>query len=636
MDLRIQSEKSLAQEPREERIPLPVESMQSVANLFAISKKQVEDKITEIFKVRPHKEQIDAIHHLLNYREDLILVAKTGWGKSLIFQSIPILRPSKGICLMIMPLTLLEEDQAKHINAVDGCTACVLNAETNEKYLRQKIKSGEYTHVLTSPEIALSPSFLKVLHHKPFIDRLVLVAFDELHVAEQWGKKFRQEYSRLKVLRARIGSKVPWFGTSATLDPEMLQAIKDSAGFSDDVRLITTNIDRPDIFYNIQPIKNPIGSFEDLFFVTQPVPSKSGPCIPKTIIYCNHIKEIIEVVNQLQKWIKIRNTSQIVMPFYSELSQKMKAQISEEFARPKSKHRIIVATDAMGMGINNPDIARVVNWRQPPSLCALMQRAGRAARSPNMTGEFILFLESWCFDGTIDMRASSSKKRKDTKQLTPFEDNPSSNSDFASSEEEPWSSRQRKKNQRSRQEKTPPGMLKVINGRCFRREILSFFGQSIEVVPELCCSKCNPENAIIHRPDFREPLKQLTKEDVWVPTWLKDRVKKSFAEWRKRVAVTHFADSFLDTPALEMALEPKIMDKWVDHCFEMTSVEGFRLWASNWHWVEYENFAEELSEKISEVTLPYLNHRKPLQSIDSNKLPPSTPGSQLKRKRLGK
>ncbi|KAH8743470.1 hypothetical protein F5883DRAFT_352763, partial [Diaporthe sp. PMI_573] len=58
---------------------------------------------------------------------------------------------------------------------------------------------------------------------------------------------------------------------------------------------------------------------------------------------------------------------------------------------------IIMASDAMGMGINNPDIKQVVQWKQPSTLCALWQRAGRAARDSSMTGNFIWFVESWCF-----------------------------------------------------------------------------------------------------------------------------------------------------------------------------------------------------------------------------------------------
>jgi superfamily II DNA helicase RecQ len=181
--------------------------------------------------------------------------------------------------------------------------------------------------VLTSPEIALHKNFLSILHHKPFLDRLVLIAIDELHIVDHSGKSFRQDYSYLKVLRTRIGPKVPWFGMSATLDPVMLITVKSSVGFNDNVRVITTNINRPDLLYNLQRIQRPVASHEDLHFVTQPTRSLEGAesisitHIPKTIIYYDRIFEILAIVRQLREWIKIGDPHQVVMPYHSELSE---------------------------------------------------------------------------------------------------------------------------------------------------------------------------------------------------------------------------------------------------------------------------------------------------------------------------
>jgi hypothetical protein len=87
---------------------------------------------------------------------------------------------------------------------------------------------------------------LQILHHKAFRDRLVLVTIDDLHIVEQWGENFRKQYSQLQVLRARVGTHVPWFGTSGILDPAMLESVKRSVGFDPDVRVI-----HADIFFNL-------------------------------------------------------------------------------------------------------------------------------------------------------------------------------------------------------------------------------------------------------------------------------------------------------------------------------------------------------------------------------------------------
>ncbi|KAI9780356.1 MAG: hypothetical protein M1839_006779 [Geoglossum umbratile] len=170
-------------------------------------------------------KQVEAIHTLVYKHRDLILSARTGWGKSMNFQSVPVLR-NGGICLMIMPLNALESDQAQSIDKLPCYRSYVLNGETNSPALRQRIRNGEFNHVLTSPEIALGKKLLPVLQDSKFQDRLVLVAIDELHVVDQWGTVWQEEYSQLRELRSRVRRGIPWFGTSATLDPVMLESVK--------------------------------------------------------------------------------------------------------------------------------------------------------------------------------------------------------------------------------------------------------------------------------------------------------------------------------------------------------------------------------------------------------------------------
>src|SRR5213075_1615812 len=92
-----------------------------------------------------------------------------------------------------------------------------------------------------------------------------------------------------------------------------------------------------------------------------------------------------------------------------ELADFDKQAISSEFVKCDcnellscSCYRVILATDAMGMGINNPDIKRVIQYQQPPSMCALMQQAGRTARALDVTGEFVWLVESWCFKPRVE------------------------------------------------------------------------------------------------------------------------------------------------------------------------------------------------------------------------------------------
>jgi reverse gyrase len=128
-----------------------------------MSEEELRSEIAKILGFPPRGGQFDAIRKLVADQEDLILIAPTGWGKSAVFQAVPSL--VKGICLMIMPLTLLEEDQvsalfstvrvmihlirvmkARIIERIPDAKPCILNASTKSKSLLAAIRRGDYTH----------------------------------------------------------------------------------------------------------------------------------------------------------------------------------------------------------------------------------------------------------------------------------------------------------------------------------------------------------------------------------------------------------------------------------------------------------------------------------------------------------
>ena len=206
---------------------------------------------------------------------------------------------------------------------------------------------------------------------------------------------------------------MPWLGCSATLDPVMLAEVQDLSGFDPSVHVQYTSIDRPDITFTIQPIQHSINGYCNLEFLIEPVKaaveqvvmerrenmvrevlrhsdkiaaqtlltstrhqqkeagSDSQTCcktIPKMIVHLDSIKQIHRVVRVLTTMLIQAGCSKVaaidaVQAYHSELAESDKRHISIEFGRPdtenmldSSMHHIIIATDAMGMGINNPDI----------------------------------------------------------------------------------------------------------------------------------------------------------------------------------------------------------------------------------------------------------------------------------------
>lgn len=144
-----------------------------------------------IFGYTPYDAQIDAICTLAYEQRDSLLLARTGFGKSLIFQLLPFITASPGIVLILMPLELLQAKQSQMINKLPKGKAIVLNDENNLAYVQRDIACSGYTHIFTSPKIALSKNFKKnVLDDLLFSDWLCLLAIDEIHLVEQWGNKF--------------------------------------------------------------------------------------------------------------------------------------------------------------------------------------------------------------------------------------------------------------------------------------------------------------------------------------------------------------------------------------------------------------------------------------------------------------
>ena len=216
----------------------------------AASEEEQKDCVSRAVKIafdfHAKVEQVEAIWRLLIQRQDVILVAQTSFGKSLIFQMLPLL-VDDGLVLNILPLNAIGKDQLTKIQELPGANPIMLCADNNHEPTLQRIRNGIYTHILVSPEIACSKYFMEtVLNNPKFKSRVVAVTVDEVHLVVDWGTSFRKSYTMLRSVRQVIGDK-PWFGCSATLDSKTLEKLQDLHAFKDNFHIIRTSIDRPEI-----------------------------------------------------------------------------------------------------------------------------------------------------------------------------------------------------------------------------------------------------------------------------------------------------------------------------------------------------------------------------------------------------
>ena len=134
----------------------------------------------------PHKQQVQVLHQLVYQIGDTMLIAKTGFGKSIIFHAFSVLTGL--VTIQLIPLSKLGEEQASLIHRLPGTNPCLVTAETKFQNpgMLNDIQRGNYTHILLGPEQAVSPEFRKILQDPNFQQRVGLVVIDECHVLSQW------------------------------------------------------------------------------------------------------------------------------------------------------------------------------------------------------------------------------------------------------------------------------------------------------------------------------------------------------------------------------------------------------------------------------------------------------------------
>ncbi|KAJ5111478.1 hypothetical protein N7532_002013 [Penicillium argentinense] len=265
--------------------------------------------IKKLYTFPPWNGQREALHHLVFLRKDMILIAKTSFGKSMLLQAVSLLL-EKAITLIVLPLNQIGIEQTEYIRSLGG-RPCFLNADTTSAELLDEVKVAKYTHVLLSPELAIGDKFRAVACHPQFRERLRLVAVDEAHLVAHWGRAFRTDYARMQQLRALLGKNVPWFARSATLDQATLETVKQGCGFLPDVKVQRTSINRSELVLRLGKIpKNKRRAFTALRFLFKEgggfraARESAHLNIPKTVVFFDTKKETYLALEKCREWLE--------------------------------------------------------------------------------------------------------------------------------------------------------------------------------------------------------------------------------------------------------------------------------------------------------------------------------------------
>ncbi|KAJ7035030.1 P-loop containing nucleoside triphosphate hydrolase protein [Mycena alexandri] len=347
---------------------------------------------------RARQYQMDGIEAQLQMR-DVLVHAGTGMGKTTIAAG-PYAHPTSAgkVTLMISPLIALHDEQVETFRDEFKLKATAVNSSNGgcKVEVLQEIVRGDYQIVLISPEMALSRRFIReVLRNADFGRRIMSVVVDEAHVVSHWGASFRKKYGTLGMIRAFLPRGTPVVALSATLPARVRNDVLSKLQFGQDYANIDVGNDRPNVSIVVRGIHYPLNTYADLDFIVAGIRTKED--IKKTFIYADNIATGVEIIDHLMSLLPPE--LQHVVQGYDAPFRPYNAALSKEYRRKAMELfkagtiRILVCTDAAGMGCNIPDIDVVVQWKLPASISLFVQRAGRAARASGRTGLTILLVE---------------------------------------------------------------------------------------------------------------------------------------------------------------------------------------------------------------------------------------------------
>ncbi len=305
--------------------------------------------------------QAEAVHAALADR-DALVVMPTGSGKSLCYQLPALMRDD--LTLVVSPLVSLMQDQVGAVQSVAPGRVELVNAQrggaANTEAL-SRVAAGDVRLLYVAPERFASPRFAEALART----RVGLFVVDEAHCISQWGHDFRPDYFFLADAARRVGARAT-IGLTATATPAVADDIARRLALRDPVR-VTTGFDRPNLSFAVVRCATAADKRRRL------AAALAEPDALPAIVYAGTRGASEEVARFLGGAL-----GEDVLAYHAGLDRGVRAAVQERFMGGEA--RVIVATNAFGMGIDKADVRTVCHATVPGSLEAYYQEAGRAGR----------------------------------------------------------------------------------------------------------------------------------------------------------------------------------------------------------------------------------------------------------------
>ena len=310
--------------------------------------------------------QWDAIQALVERRERLLVVQRTGWGKSMVYflATRLLVDQGNGPTLLISPLLALMRNQIEAARRI-GVRAETINSSNTDDWqlVREKLKRNEVEILLVSPERLANDEFRED-YLLPVADSVGLFVVDEAHCISDWGHDFRPDYRRITRILQALPKNVPVLATTATANDRVIADVEEQLG--PNLRTVRGPLARQSL--RLQNI-NLGNSCARMAWLAEQVPKLPG----SGIIYTLTIRDAKRVADWLQ------SEGIAAAAYRGGLDTDIRIALEQKLLGNQIK--ALVATTALGMGFDKPDLGFVIHFQRPGSVVHYYQQVGRAGRA---------------------------------------------------------------------------------------------------------------------------------------------------------------------------------------------------------------------------------------------------------------
>ncbi|MER5649906.1 RecQ family ATP-dependent DNA helicase [Streptosporangium sp. NPDC002524] len=314
---------------------------------------------------RLREDQWAAIKALVMDRRRVLVVQRTGWGKSAVyFIATALLRElGEGPTVIVSPLLALMRNQIAAAERA-GITAVTVNSANPEEWeqVYNQVAEGEVDVLLVSPERLNNPDFRD--HVLPELaESAGLIVVDEAHCISDWGHDFRPDYRRLRTMFEELTEGVPILATTATANARVTRDVAEQMG--EETLVLRGALERDSLHLGVVRLR---GAEQRLAWLAQALHELPGSGIVYTLT--------VAAAQEIAAYLREQGHEVIAYSGQTEQAERLAA----EQALLDNKIKALVATSALGMGYDKPDLGFVVHVGAPQSPVAYYQQVGRAGR----------------------------------------------------------------------------------------------------------------------------------------------------------------------------------------------------------------------------------------------------------------